>query len=304
MFSSATRATSCPLPQVARRLYVMLRVAAALLWVPHFSAALCIAHNSEEVFQVIVFHVLAMAVTYYVAVYKQSGDYLFIVSWAIGVLSGSAWATPRSHSGVIFHHSPTVVVSEVEVHKANSNILSIGSSGGSDGAVSALLTLSTSTEGSRLLWLAVSMLHGIIGGVLCKLKDVDEDRYYPTHDIGERLYVVVPFCTGQWLYFVLRHGWKGIVLENLTIILVLAIVGYTVLTYKLLMRYTPLAHGDVISFLSMLLTSSFGVVFTAVVVGNAFVTVLIIPFLKSLFSLNALVSSLGIVMEVIVYEIV
>ncbi|AAQ15740.1 uncharacterized protein TEOVI_000583700 [Trypanosoma equiperdum] len=308
MFTSSGCSGTCSGPTNARRLYFMLRVCAALLWVPHCAASWWVASTNQEVLHVLIFHVLAIALTYYLAVYKSCGDYLLIVSWAIGVLSRSTWVTPKAGGSVVIHHNAAPSVLHLSTQNNNFSAADgsrdVNGDGDVNGLMAAVSALSSTAEGSRLLWLGVSMLNGIIGGALCKLKDLDEDRYYPTLDLGARLYVVVPFCTGQWFYFLLRNGWRGILLENLTIIIVLAIVGYTVLTYKLLKKHTPLAHGDVIGCFCALLTTSFGVVFAAVLVGNIFFTVLVIPFLKSLFSLNALVSSLGIVMEIIVYEII
>ncbi|KEG06411.1 hypothetical protein DQ04_14061010 [Trypanosoma grayi] len=278
----------------ARRMYVTLRVAAALLWVPHSLASLYVAATAAttSVFlYVLAFSLVAIALTYYLAAYKQCGDYLMISAWVFGIVSDSAWTVIAPNTKPIFQ-----------------NVLSFSSysSAAADAAAASASAAASSThdyEIPRFLWIAVAILQGVVGGMLCKLKDIDEDRYYPAHSIGERLYVVVPFCTGQWLSFILQNGWRGIVVENLTIVLSLGMVGYCVISYKLLREHTSLARGDLIGFIAELLTTSFGVVFTALVLGSVFVTTLAIPFLKSLFSLNALVSSVGIVLELIVYEL-
>ncbi|KAK7198922.1 hypothetical protein NESM_000859000 [Novymonas esmeraldas] len=191
--------------------------------------------------------------------------------------------------------------------------------------------------------------------------------------LGDRLYMVVPFCTGQWFSFILHHGWRGIVVENGTILLSLSLVGYTMLSYKFLKRQLLRVSGqvarsatartrtrrhklrqqqqqqqqqqqgtsddathsggaaaaasdddvgaddvlsadgaddlgevavvDVIELISKLFTTSFGVVVLVVLGLNVFMTSLCIPFLKALFKLNALVSGVGIVIELIMYEV-
>ena len=63
------------------------------------------------------------------------------------------------------------------------------------------------------------------------------------------------------------------------------------------------AFIDVIDLISKLFTTSFGVVVLGVVGLNIFMTSLCIPFLKALFKLNALVSGVGIVIELIMYEV-
>ncbi|KAG5487956.1 hypothetical protein LSCM1_08271 [Leishmania martiniquensis] len=175
--------------------------------------------------------------------------------------------------------------------------------------------------------------------------------------LGDRLYMVVPFCTGQWFSFIVHHGWRGIILENGTILLSLGLVGYTMLSYKFLKRQVLRVSGrvslsatarrlsrhdklrlreqqqqgdaaaassgdaagdpagaelledvgevaviDVIDLISKLFTTSFGVVVLVVLGLNLFMTSLCIPFLKALFQLNALVSGVGIVIELIMYE--
>ncbi|TPP43110.1 hypothetical protein CGC21_30040 [Leishmania donovani] len=155
--------------------------------------------------------------------------------------------------------------------------------------------------------------------------------------LGDRLYMVVPFCTGQWFSFILHHGWRGIIVENGTILLSLSLVGYTMLSYKFLKRQVLRVSGrvtlsatarsrnqdaaedansadfpedvgevavvDVMDLISKLFTTSFGVVVLVVLGLNLFMTSLCIPFLKALFKLNALVSGVGIVIELIMYEV-
>ncbi|RNF10123.1 uncharacterized protein Tco025E_06842 [Trypanosoma conorhini] len=283
----------------ARRMYLTLRAAAVLLWLPHSLASMYVAATAPAATAaslpcVLAFSLASIAATYYVAVCTQCGEYLMITAWLFGVLREEAWAAMFPDTVAVPQSGQSALASWAAA-AAEGGVLARTGGGGVVGSGGA--------HGSpSLLWIAVAMLQGILGGILCKLKDIDEDRYYPTHAIGERLYVVVPFCTGQWLSFVLQNGWRGIVVENLTILLSLAMVGYCVIGCKLLRQHTSLRRGDLIGFVEELLTTSFGVVFAAMLLGSVFVTLLAIPFLKSLFSLNALVSSVGIVLEFIVYE--
>lgn len=160
---------------------------------------------------------------------------------------------------------------------------------------------STFQDVPRWVWIVVATLHGVIGGILTKAKDVEEGRYFAGHTIAERLYVVVPFTIGQWFGFVLTNGWSGVTAIFSTIFLCLSTVGYGVVTHKLIQYFN--LTGDIIGLVSRLFTTSFGVVFGSLALLGSFVFYLAIPFLKSLLSLNALVSSMGIVFEILLYEV-
>ncbi|EPY37559.1 hypothetical protein AGDE_06375 [Angomonas deanei] len=248
------------------------------------------------------------------------------------------------------------------------------------------------------MWLMVSLVTGFFSGILCKVKDIMEGKHRPTNNnvvvssptfpsekssnrgntvtsilqrrnrynligIGERMYMVVPFCTGQWFAFILRNGWRGIVIANGTIVLSLGMVGYTMISYQLIrgqiMKLAPKRNTrrtvrklvkinkekgeekkedteetkrdeedeedddeeeeeyeevvttiveespqiDLIDLFSKLCTTSFGVVFASIIAVNVFVTSLAIPFFRALFHLNALTSGVGIVVELIMYEV-
>jgi hypothetical protein len=157
-------------------------------------------------------------------------------------------------------------------------------------------------EMPRWVWLAASCLNGIFSGLLCKAKDVQEERYFPGYAIAERLYVVVPFTLGQWVGFVFLNGWSGIITVFTTIMLCLATVGYGVFSFKI-MRYFGVT-GDVVELVEKMFSSSFGVVFCSFVAFGAFVFYLAIPFMTTLMALNALISGVGIAMEFIIYDVV
>jgi hypothetical protein len=157
-------------------------------------------------------------------------------------------------------------------------------------------------EVPRWVWLAASCLNGVFSGVLCKAKDVQEERYFPGYAIAERLYVVVPFTLGQWLGFVLINGWSGILTVFTTIMLCLSTVGYGVFSFKI-MKYFGVS-GDLLELVEKMFSSSFGVVFCSFVAFGAFVFYLAVPFLTTLMALNALISGVGIAMEFIIYDVV
>lgn len=157
-------------------------------------------------------------------------------------------------------------------------------------------------EVPRWLWVAVAIAHGVISGVLCKAKDMEEGRYFPGHALAERLYVVVPFTIGQWCGYVGVNGWSGVVTVLSTIFLCLSTIGYGVLTHKVMAYFE--VTGDIIGLISRLFTTSFGAVFGFLVAFSGFVAYLVIPFLSSLMALNTLVSSVGIVFEILLYEVV
>ena len=154
----------------------------------------------------------------------------------------------------------------------------------------------------RWVWLVASGLNGVFSGVLCKAKDVQEERYFPGYAIAERLYVVVPFTLGQWLGYVLLNGWSGIVTVFSTIMLCLSTVGYGVFTFKI-MKYFGVS-GDLLELVEKVFNSSFGVVFGGFVVFGSFVFYLAIPFMTTLMALNALISGVGIAMEFIIYDVI
>lgn len=399
-----------------------------------FPAGFDIAVFLPLLLRVLSFSVLAVTVTFYLAVYRNNGgEYLMAVAWALGTCSGYGWLT--SSIGPV---EPTVAVR---------------------GSAQSLLVPATPPS---WLWLVVSLLTGLFSGILCKVKDIVDGKHdRDTHlfhmfdrshsagaagrlgkssncpdtttdgaaaddagessscasaarrrrqrvahvanshhlvSLGDRLYMVVPFCTGRWFAFILKHGWRGIVVENGAILLSLGLVGYTMLSYKFLKRQVLRASGrvtrsvaarsrsrrnerrlrqqrqtsasglsgedlsadstastegtasrnanaegrnnesgcagmlpgaavplsdedgeeemadffedvgevafiDVIDLISKLFTTSFGVVVLGVVGLNIFMTSLCIPFLKALFKLNALVSGVGIVIELIMYEV-
>mmetsp|Transcript_29894 Transcript_29894/g.34558 ORF Transcript_29894/g.34558 Transcript_29894/m.34558 type:complete len:252 (+) Transcript_29894:147-902(+) len=236
-----------------------IRVTSVALWIPHVLVLLYIAAHLQDTHAMLMtslYALVAIPVTYVVAVKFERGDCLMVLAWFIGLMSETR----------LFGFGPEIL-----------------------------------TDVPRWVWIAVATMHGVVGGILTKAKDMEEGRYFPGHTIAERLYVVVPFTIGQWCGFVLVNGWAGIVTVFSTIFLCLSTVGYGVVTWKLLVYFN--LSGDIIGLVSRLFTTSFGVVFGSLMACSSFVIYLAIPFLSSLMRMNALVSSMGIVFEILLYEV-
>lgn len=174
------------------------------------------------------------------------------------------------------------------------------------GLVSELQGLGTSSDPtmylSRRTWMVVSGFFGCVSGVLCKAKDLQEGRYFEGHAIGERLYMVMPFTIGLWTGYIVNNGWQGVFAVFSSIFVCLATVGYAVVIYRI-MRYLGGFQGDLISLIDKIFTTSFGAVFSSMVIFVAFVVYLAVPFMSALLELNALVTAVGIITEVLVYDV-
>jgi hypothetical protein len=228
------------------------------LWMPHTAALLYVAHHDggASLLSMLIWTACIVGATVLTATKCERGDWLMVLSYAIGVVSESRF----------FSLDPATYYSL-----------------------------------PRWIWVMVSALHGLISGIMCKAKDMEEGRYYEGHTIAERLYLVLPFTLGEWTGFIITTGWSGVLLGMATIFLCLSTVGYGVFTYNII-RYFGIS-GDLIGLVSRLFTTSFGVVFSSMVLFGAFVFYLAIPFVQSLMYLNALVGAIGIIMEISLYEI-
>ncbi|CCW70427.1 unnamed protein product [Phytomonas sp. Hart1] len=335
--------------------------------------------------QVFAFSLFGIVSTWILSVrVENGGEFLFVLSWLLGVFSEKFWLTsntPASASSSVTHSLSFIPTTATYSHAT----LGLNS----DIAMRSHCYLMDPT----LMWLVVSITTGFFSGILCKVKDVLDGKVsrgdhirrifeYPadksvacghkrgtnTHEsqllfqrhkrhvigLGERLYMLLPFFTGQWFCFILKNSWRGIVAQTGITVITLGMVGYCMVSFKLL-RQQLLSRGiiksrrrthkvvrhlhetikeqdtspldnrvsnepgkqsvivseeeyidtslDIVEFISRLFTSSFGVVILVLVSVNVFVTSLAIPFLKALSSLNALVISVGIVVELIIYEI-
>ena len=154
---------------------------------------------------------------------------------------------------------------------------------------------------SRHVWVLAAAAHGLFGGILCKAKDVQDGKHFKHHTIAERLYMVIPFVIGQWTGLIFNNGWSAILSVFSTIFLCLSTVGYGVVAYRMLDHFGVLT-GDLIGLVAKLFTTSFGVVFGVLFLFVSILVYLAIPFLDALLSLNALISSAGIVVEILVYD--
>lgn len=326
--------------------------------------------------RVVLFSAAATAATYYLAVHVHNGgELLMVLAWILGIWSESYWLTSYTSRNTIHQHTVRGLQHQ---HPAHTQVVVM------DDRVPSV---------PSWMWLTVAIITGFFSGILCKVKDISDgklqygkhllrslqkldtknasraQRAYrkPYAGVGYRLYIIIPFCTGQWFSFILQNGWRGIVVENGIIVLTLGMIGYTMLSISFLkervrrssrpgrLRYVSrreisdynaassdenanpanratLKSGsannseerlsnvvrrdtlrieeedmgdgvDIIDLTSRLFTTSFGAVALGVVGLNIVVTSLAIPLLKALFSLNALVSTVGIVVELLVYEL-
>ena len=87
-----------------------------------------------------------------------------------------------------------------------------------------------------------------------------------------------------------------------SIFLCLATVGYGVVGYRIA-SYFGATEGDILHLVSKIFTTSFGAVFGGLIITVGFVIYLAIPFVEALLSMNAIVSSVGIVMELLLYDL-
>jgi hypothetical protein len=162
-------------------------------------------------------------------------------------------------------------------------------------------------QGGRLpplAWVVVSAFNGVIAGVLSKAKDVDDGHYRDDYHVSERLYVMVPYTVGVWTGHVVSNGWIGLMRVFASIFFSLATIGYGTLLHRFLRtRGVYSANLDLIELVNRLFTASFGRVIA--VVGFIGVTIwyIILPFALNLAEHNTLVSAVGIIIEIAVYDL-
>lgn len=328
--------------------------------------------------RVLCFSAVAILLTYYLSVRKTNGgEYLMAVAWALGTFSGYGWL--NSSTGSVLPTPPAATTGLTPTswmwlvvslftglfsgilckvkdivdgkHDRDTHLFPIFDR--TEPVLDQGEEEPGSTHGAGAAGAAGA---GVVGGGVRRYRRIRVPTSHHLVSLGDRLYMIVPFCTGQWFAFILHHGWRGIIIENGTILLSLSLVGYTMLSYKFLKRQVLRVSGrvtrsatersrvrraeqrlrqqqaaaaaggaedstlgshvpddvedvaevavvDVIDLISKLFTTSFGVVVLVVLGLNLFMTSLCIPFLKALFKLNALVSGVGIVIELIMYEV-
>lgn len=155
----------------------------------------------------------------------------------------------------------------------------------------------------RRFWMVASAFHGLFAGILCKAKDIHDERYRPGYSIAERLYIVFPFTFGLWTGYVSVSGWSGVLVVFSSIFLCLATVGYGVVAQRLFRYYFAGQSIDLIDLITRMFTTSFGAVFSSLFIAIFLSVYLAIPFVSALLKLNALVSSIGIIVEIVVYDL-
>ncbi|CCW62873.1 unnamed protein product [Phytomonas sp. EM1] len=336
------------------------------------------------VIQVLAFSLFAIVCTWILSVrVENGGEFLFVLSWLLGIFSENFWLTSNISASASSSTTHTLSFMPTSASSSHATV---------DPDSNMFMHHHRYATDPGWMWLVVSITTGFFSGILCKVKDVLDAKVsrgdhihrifeYPAHKavacghdsnddahesqllfqtrkkhvigLGERLYMLLPFFTGQWFGFILKNGWRGIVVQTGITVLTLGMVGYCMVSFKLL-KQQLLSRGiirrrrrthkverhphekikkqdtsshedfvsdergrhsvivaeeeyfvdslDIVEFISRLFTSSFGVVMLVLVFVNVFVTSLAIPFLKALSSLNALVNSVGIVVELIIYE--
>lgn len=174
------------------------------------------------------------------------------------------------------------------------------------GISSEVVNAGASADGQHTLpkkyWLLLFAIQGVFSGMLCKAKDVQDERFSPSYSVVERLYLVVPFTVGQWSAYVILNGLEGLVNVFFSIFISLATVGYGALVHRTLARRN-VYKIDPVELVTNVLTTSFGVVLSALVAFSLLVVYLAIPFVSVLMNLNAVRSSFGIVTELMFYDL-
>jgi len=162
-------------------------------------------------------------------------------------------------------------------------------------------------EGDRLTplaWIFVAALNGLISGVLCKAKDIDDDHYTEDYNVSERLYLMVPYTVGVWTGHVVANGWIGLMHVFASVFFSLAAIGYGTLLHRFLKtRGVYSVNLDLIELVNQLFTASFGKV---MVVSGAMALVIfyvVLPFALNLARQNTLVSAIGIIIEIVIYDL-
>ena len=159
-----------------------------------------------------------------------------------------------------------------------------------------------SVKVSKNIWFISSAVHGLFAGILCKAKDIQDERFYETYTVTERLYLVIPYTVGIWTAYVWMKGIAGFVAVFKSIFFALSLCGYGVLGHRVL-QWSGVYGMDLIGLVNHLFTTSFGVVFSSLA-GVALVAIyLAAPFVSSLLQLNAVVSALGILIEIVIYDL-
>eukprot|EP00796_Vickermania_ingenoplastis_P006235 gene6235-4485_t len=153
------------------------------------------------------------------------------------------------------------------------------------------------------------------------------------------LSLVIPFCTGQWFSLMIRYGWHGFLLQNLVVTVTLGFIGYSMICFQLLRkhmrrstreqygcdtvirRHQVLPDGqrlqrdeeivvemverrvDYMHFFYRLFATKMGILVLGMVAMHVYVTSWMWTMVQTLYTLNALVSGAGILVELLIYEV-
>lgn len=152
--------------------------------------------------------------------------------------------------------------------------------------------------------------------------------------------LVIPFCTGQWFSLMIRYGWRGFLIQNLVVTVTLGFIGYTSICFQLIrkhlkrssrelfesgtvvVRHRTLPNGtqvaeeeeivvemvehqvDYMLFFYRLFATKMGLFVVMMICLHVYVTSWMITMIQTLYTLNALVSGAGILVELLIYEVV
>lgn len=161
----------------------------------------------------------------------------------------------------------------------------------------------------------------------------------PSRALTLHMSLIIPFCTGQWFSLMLRYGWRGFLIQNLVMTVTLGFIGYTTICFQLLrkhlkrstselsdygtivLRYRTLPDGSVVAeedhivvemvnvkvdymhFFYRLFSTKMGYVIVAMIAVHLYFTSWMVTMIQTLYTLNALVSGAGILVELLIYEV-
>lgn len=153
------------------------------------------------------------------------------------------------------------------------------------------------------------------------------------------LSLVIPFCTGQWFSMMLRYGWRGFLIQNIVVTVTLGFIGYSMICLQVLrkrlrrsqratsdyqtvvLKPKTLADGtkcteqnevlvemvnyrvDYVHFVYRLFSTKMGIVVLAVVAFHVYVASWMLTMIRTLHTLNALVTGAGILAEILVFDL-
>lgn len=160
----------------------------------------------------------------------------------------------------------------------------------------------------------------------------------PSRTLTLHMSLIIPFCTGQWFSLMLRYGWRGFLIQNIVMTVTLGFIGYTMICFQLLrkhlkhstceisdygtivLRHRTLPDGSIVAeedhiivemldvkvdymhFFYRLISTKMGLVIMGMIGFHLYFTSWMVTMIQTLYTLNALVSGAGILVELLIYE--